>query len=243
MPSAGFLLVEALATMAISAVILVALGSLLGLMSRQADLTAQRTERMDAAGHALAAVARDLGSVARARWGGPGPRAFVFLGLPDRVLFAIDRSGEDRPVRTVAVLLQSAPAEGRSLVLRGEAALSPLDRGQDSLDFGVSRTLYAGEAEMRFAYVAAPVAGGPEILLDAWPAGETLPIAVRVAFTDPASGDILSSLRVPLRIEAEPGCAAPRKAFCSRVDERSLADGSGEPAPEPVGAVAAQQAR
>lgn len=243
-PGAGFLLVEALATMAISAVILVALGSLLGLMSRQADLTARRTERMDVAGHALAAIARDLGAAARARWAGPGPRSFVFAGQPDQVLFARDGSAEaEGRSRTVAVLLQSAPDAGRGRVMRAEAPLSPGDRDAGGLDFGPARALYAGEALVRFAYVAAPAAGGPELVLDAWPAGETLPVAVRVAFTDPGSGDVLSSLRVPLRIEAEPGCAAPRKAFCSRIDERSLADGSGEPASEPAGAAAAQRTR
>ncbi|WP_375454021.1 type II secretion system protein J [uncultured Methylobacterium sp.] len=241
-PAAGFLLVEALATMAIGAVILVAVGSLLGLMSRQADLTAQRTERMDVAGHGLAAIARELGSAARARWAGPGPRGFVFVGLPDRVLFSLDRPEGDRLSRPMAILLQSTETQAGGVVLRAEAALSPLDPGEGALDFGPPDRLYAGPALVRFAYVGAVGAGGPEVLLDAWPAGEALPVAVRVAFTDPASGDILSSLRVPLRIEAEAGCAAPRKAFCSRIDARSV-EGEGEPGAGPAGDVAARGVR
>lgn len=236
-PWAGFLLVEALATMAIGAVILVAVGSLLGLMSRQADRTAERTERMDVAGHGLAAIARDIGSIARARWAGPGRRSFVFAGLPDRMLFALDRIDADYLPRSFAVLLQGAETEDGSAVLRAEAPLSPLDRDEGALDFGPTRALYAGVARVRFAYIGAMGAGAPEILVDAWPAGETLPIAVRVAFTDPASGEILSSLRVPLRIEAEPGCAAPRKAFCSRIDAHSV-EGQDEPG-APQGGVAA----
>ncbi|WP_187275360.1 prepilin-type cleavage/methylation domain-containing protein [Methylobacterium sp. WL6] len=224
--------------MAIGAIILVAIGSLLGLMSRQADRTAERTERLDVAGHALAALARDIGSIARARWAGPGQRNFVFAGLPDRMLFSLDRTDADRTPRSLAILLQGTETKDGSTVLRAEAPLSPLDREEAALDFAPAHTVYAGTALVRFAYVVAPGEGAPELLVDVWPAAETLPIAVRVAFTDPASGEILSSLRVPLRIEAEPGCAAPRKAFCSRIDPRSLED-QGEPGVPTAGMAAA----
>ena len=227
--------------MAIGAIILVAVGSLLGLMSRQADRTAERTERLDVAGHALAALARDIGSIARARWGGPGRRNFVFAGLPDRMLFSLDRTDADRTSQSLAILLQGIETKDGSTVLRAEAPLSPIDRDEAALDFAPTHTIYAGTASVRFAYVMAPGAGGPELVVDAWPAGEMLPIAVRVAFTDPASGEILSSLRVPLRIEAEPGCAAPRKAFCSRIDPRSP-EGQDEPGAQP-GSMAATGGR
>lgn len=241
--NAGFLLVEALATLAISAVILAALGSVLGMMSRQADTLAARTQRMDVAGHGLGAIARELGSAARARWAGPGPRPFVFLGFPDRVMFALDRlDGVGRP-ETIAILLQSFESEDGAQVVRGESPLSPFDRGPGDLDFGSSGPLYAGRTSLRFAYVQASARGGPEILLDTWTTGDALPIAVRVAFTDPASGAILSSLRVPIRVGAEPGCAAPRKAFCSRVDEQAVAEESGEPVPFVVGNPPAQGGR
>jgi hypothetical protein len=208
--------------MAIGAIILVAVGSLLGLMSRQADQTAERTERMDVASHALSALARDIGSIARARWAGPGPRNFVFAGLPDRMLFSLDRSDADRPPSSFAIRLQGTETKDGSAILRAEASLSPLDRDEAALDFAPAHTIYIGHAPVRFAYVVAPSAGGPELVLDAWPGGEALPIAVRVSLTDPASGEILSSLRVPLRIEAEAGCAAPQKSFCSRFDPRSV---------------------
>ena len=221
-PSAGFLLVEVLATMAIGAVILVAAGSLLGLMSRQADRVADGIERLDVADHASAAIARDLRSIARARWAGPGPRNFVFAGLPDRILFSLDRTDTDRRVRSFVVLLQGTDTENGGAILRAEAPLSPFDHDETALDFAPAHTFYAGRAQIRFAYIAAPAGGAPELVLDAWPAGETLPIAIRVAFTDPGSAEILSTLRIPLRIEAEPGCAAPRKAFCSRIDPRSV---------------------
>jgi general secretion pathway protein J len=239
---AGFLLTEALATMAIGAVILVGVGSLLGLMSRQADLTAQRTERIDAAARGLAAIARDLEAVARARWAGPGPRGFVFAGSPDRVLLALDRLDTDRLARTVAVLLQSSETRDGGSVLRAEARLSPLYRDASTLDFGPAQSLYAGPARVRFAYVGATSPGGPELVLDDWAMSDAMPVAVRVAFTDPASGTILSSLRVTLRIEAEPGCAVPRKAFCSRVDDRA-AEGQGEAGAPLPSATASRGAR
>lgn len=229
--SAGFLLVEALATIAVSAIILSAVGSLLGLMSRQADRTAERTERLDVAGHVLAALARDIGSTARARWAGPGQRNFVFAGLPDRMLFSLDRIDADGTPRSLAILLQGTEMKVGSAVLRAEAPLSPLDRDETALDFAAAHTIYAGTGQVRFAYIVAPSAGAPELVVDAWPSGETLPIAVRVAFTDPASQEILSSLRVSLRIEADSGCAAPRKAFCSRIDPRSVEEQGGPGAP------------
>lgn len=229
--SAGFLLVEALATLAISAAILAALGSLLGMMSRHADLLALRAERLDVSSRALAAIARDIESMARVRWAGPGPRAFAFVGLSDRILFAVDRLDESRRPTTVAVLLQSAPSTQGMSVLRGEASLSPTSRAAAQLDFGESSTLYTGREPVRFAYVKASTVGGPEVLIDEWVEDDSLPTAIRVAFTDPATGDVLSSLRVPIRVEAEPGCAAPRKAYCSRVTEQTVLLGSGEAAP------------
>ncbi len=227
--------------MAIGAIILVAVGSLLGLMSRQADRTAERTEGLDVASHALAALARDIGLIARARWAGPGPRNFVFAGLPDRMLFALDYTDADRTPRSFAILLQGTETKDGSAVLRAEAPLSPLDRDEAALGFAPAHTIYTGTAAVRFAYIVTPGESGLELVVDAWPAGETLPIAVRVAFTDPASGEILSSLRVPLRIEAEPGCVAPRKAFCSRIDPRSL-EGQSEPG-APRGGMAATVGR
>ncbi|WP_238245726.1 PulJ/GspJ family protein [Methylobacterium iners] len=228
--------------MAIGAVILVGVGSLLGLMSRQADLTAQQTDRVDAATRGLAAMSRDLETVARARWAGPGPRGFVFTGSPNRVLLALDRLDADRLGQTAAVLLQSSETRDGGSVFRAEAPLSPLDRDASTLDFGPARSLYAGPARVRFAYVGAVSAGGPELVLDDWPISDAMPVAVRIAFTDPASGSTLSSLRVPLRIEAEPGCAVPRKAFCSRVDDQA-GEGQGEAGAPLPDATAARGAR
>lgn len=229
----GFLLVEALATLAISAAILAGLASVMGLMLRQADLAATRTDRLEREGRSLDALSRDIRAILRVRWAGLPPRSYVFRGEPDRIVLARARRGESGLRDTVAVILQSTDHEGGGRILRSEARLPPGATAIEQLRFDEPRTLYDGRSLIRFAYVGRGENGGPETLTDAWPVAGTLPVAVRIALVDPVTDALLSTLRVPILVEAEPGCANPGKAFCSHGDGKGEPEGEG-PAAETV---------
>lgn len=207
--SQGFLLAEALVTMAIGAFLLVALVSLVHLLTRADARTADLSRRVEAESRALDAIGRDLRPVVRARWGGAGT-PFVFAGTNRRMQFAV----RDPAVGDIRFVTLQA-GDGR--VLRTDAALPPFAGGPADLGPGATSDLYAGPSNVRFAYFQR-LGAGQEALTDTWTAPLDMPSAVRIALIDPATGAITSSVRFPLMVDAEPGCAAPRRGVCSYVE-------------------------
>ncbi len=221
---AGFLVVEALATFAISALILAGLASLLGVMLRAADRAADRVQDLETTARAVAALRRDIQLLARARWSGAAPRSFVFAGEPEKIMFAQSvPQGSGFRTATV-VVIQSVGIDAGGRLLRTEAALTPGAASLRELHFSPARNLQEGRSTVRFAYFARAREGGSEVLVDHWPSAVQLPAAVRIGIVDPATGGLLSSVRVPIRVDAEAGCAAPDIAFCSRADPKKSED-------------------
>ncbi len=221
---AGFLLVEALATLAISAAILAGLASVLGLLLRTADRVAVRVQDLETTGRTVAALRRDIQLMSRARWSGAARRSFVFAGEPDRIMFARSMPQESGFRATTVVVIQRVDRGDGARLLRTEAALPPGAASLQALRFGPALELYDGPAVIRFAYFARAGTAGGEVLVDSWPTDTALPSAVRIGVVDPTTGALLASQRVPLLVEAEPGCAAPTIAFCSRADPRKTSE-------------------
>jgi general secretion pathway protein J len=197
---------------------------------RTGDRAAARVEEMERSGRAVAAMARDIRHLARPRWSGAARRSFVFSGEPDRILFARWIRDADGLPAAELIVLQSVATETGGRLLKATAALPPGAMTLSALRVGPAEEVYGGPSLIRLAHFARSENGGPEVLVDAWPSATALPAAVRIGMVDPATGR-LSSLRV--LVEAEPGCASPKTAFCSRADPKassregeSSADGS-----------------
>jgi hypothetical protein len=240
-PRGGFLLVEALASMAIGALIIAALAALIGTVLRLGDRTAQGVETLETTGRALSALEGEIRLAARARLAGDGPKAFVFAGAPDRIVFAIDRMQEDGLTRAFAVAWQSAPTDGIVRLLRSEAPLPPGTGSLTAVSFPPAAEIYAGPAGIRFSYFKAQADGSGEVLVDTWTEPGKMPTAVRLALTRISDGALLDTLRVPILADGEPGCAVPGQGFCSHSDRQPGEDDgapdpmAGEPQPEPNG--------
>ncbi|RXF70284.1 PulJ/GspJ family protein [Hansschlegelia zhihuaiae] len=269
--SEGFLLIEALSAFALSALILVALLSLMGLLRRSADRAAASVETMEVTGRTLATIAGEIRLASRRRWaaepglqggpargpaqpapradedpdgrrrptqgarqdeaeggeGGPGQseaqrnRPFVFSGSPDRVLFALNPEQASGFRAPVLVAYQIDPS---GAVLRAEGALPPNATGPGAVRLGPVARIEPGPERLRFAYVERQPNGG-EVIVDVWANPLQMPAAVRIDRTDPATGLLLGSLRTPLLLDGEPGCAEPQKSFCSRVEKAQAAAG------------------
>jgi len=212
--------------------ILAGLASVLGLLVRTADRVAVRVQDLETTGRTVAALQRDIRLMSRARWSGAARRSFVFAGEPDRIMFVRPIPQESGFRAATVVLIQSVDQGRGARLLRTEAALPPGAASLQELRFGPARALHEGRAVIRFAYFARAGTAGGEILVDSWPADTALPSAVRIGVVDPATGALLSSQRVPILVEAEPGCAAPTVAFCSRADPRKPSeDKPAEPQP------------
>jgi general secretion pathway protein J len=208
----GFILAEALVTMAISAFLLVALISLLHLMTRADARTAELSRRTEADSRAFDTLKRDLRSVTRTRWGGAGTD-FVFSGSESRIQFAV----RDPDAGEIEFVTLSAEDGIIGRVIRTSVAFPPFVRTSAELGAGVISEIYRGRSNVRFAYFS-NLAGDQESLTDGWTQPLSMPSAIRVSLIDPNTRLIESSIRIPLMIDAEAGCAAPRRGLCSYVE-------------------------
>lgn len=217
--NAGFLLVEALASLVLSAFILVGLASLVSVALKTGDRTAVAVQRLETESRVFLAVEREVRRATRVRWSGEAKAEFVFTGLADRMMFTSRRAGADGLGRDVAIVYQSAEGEGGSRLLRAEAPLPPGTTDAQALRLSPQATVHAGHRAFRFAYFALQKDGSGEVLTDDWSEPTRLPTAVRLTLVDPATDQIIDSLRIPLLVDAEPGCAVAGRGNCSLVDE------------------------
>lgn len=219
---AGFLLAETLITFALSALVLVGLVASTTVLMRATDRSVANVGAADDLGRTLAALARDVSSLKRARWNGEEPQNFVFRGGPNSLYFAEEEPvpGGGRALGVVA--LREIEAGGGTTMMRASAHLSALASGWSDLGFGAGRAVPTGAARLRFHYLAEAGADGrAPSPVDIWASGPTLPAFVIVEAVEPGTTRLLVSTRIAVRADAEIGCAdrnPPRR------------DAAGEPA-------------
>ncbi|MEO3386695.1 hypothetical protein [Mesorhizobium sp. CAU 1741] len=206
---AGFMMVEALITMAISAMLLLGLASVTSLTFRALERATTVTGALESQSRVLAALARDIQGAARISFSGEDA-PLIFSGTPGDLIYAetLTRAGERPDMRVVRLQVR---LDGSNAVLsRSEAPLLPSARGVEELRFAQPEALFIGRALPRFAYVDASAGG--EAIRDGWSDGAAMPDAVLVSF---ASEENTTSLRIPLRVNAEPACAISGSRFCT----------------------------
>lgn len=210
----GFLVVEALTTLALGALVIAGLSGVIVMMLRFSDRTAADLQRREVLGRAVEVMEREIRAMTRVRLAAGERSPFLFAGRSDRMLFTLERTDETGLSAPVAVAYRIGTRDGVTRLARAEAPVPPAVASVDGLAFGKPGTLYAGDRGLSFAYFSTQADGSGEVLVDDWKEPGRLPTAVRVAVTAP-DGTVLESARVPLLVDAEPGCAAPGKGFCS----------------------------
>lgn len=138
-------------------------------------------------------------------------RPFVFSGGPDRLAFALSPVQLNGLREDVLVAWQIDEA---GAALRAEGPLPATATGLDAIRLGPVDRVEPGPELLRFAYVARQ-ATGDEVVTDAWTETLRMPDAIRIDRLDPRTLVLRGSLRVPIVLNGEPGCANPAKAFCS----------------------------
>lgn len=212
----GFLLTETLATFTISAFVLLGLVSASSVLLRAVDRSVAYVQDTDDLGRTLAAITRDVSGLARARWNGYEPQAFVFRGGPNSLFFARVERGPDGSSETRVVALREIVAGKGTRLVRSEATLRVDASSFDALHFGPQRDLGSGPARLRFYYVGAAVEGkaAPPRSRD-WPMGRVLPEAIIVEAVASDTGRVILSTRVEIRANADIGCLPVDKATSS----------------------------
>ncbi|MFP5075828.1 type II secretion system protein J [Rhizobium sp. YIM 134829] len=191
----GFILAEALVSMAISAFVLIALMSLVSMVTRASTRLSAANLEVETQTRTFATLSHDLEAIAPLRWAGPGA-GFIFRGRPDSLIFARQPSSPAEPNEFVRLTSTgTALSEERG----------PLPPDATALPIAASATQVQKRYVARFAYFGRGD-GATEVLLDRWERADEMPVAIRVSlFT--ANGSPAGALRIPIRITGEIGCA------------------------------------
>lgn len=230
----GYVVLEALATLAIGALVLAGTASILSLVLGGADRTARAVDVLETAGRAMAAIERDLADTRRVRIPGEeGEPVYVFAGSPSTLTFVAAEKGDDGRRRPVLVRWESLAVEGQRGALRRSVA--PFVPGAPLPAATRTDVIDTGASVIRFAFFSALPGGDGEALTDAWTDLGAMPSAVRLSRADPQKLTILSSVRAPLRIDADIGCISTTGGFCSLMPtgEVPKSDSGGAPAGDP----------
>lgn len=230
----GFLLVEALATLALSALVLAGAAALVGLLLRAADRTALSMERIETTDRAMEALARDIREAVRLPRpsGSGGGASMAFLGGAAQIMLVHERRGENGLALPVAVYWRSEATDaGRGRLIRSQAPILP-GRPLPDPESGEREVVDTGEAVIRFAYFGPDPNGAGEVLTDEWTTAEALPTAVRIGAADPGSLAVGRSIRVGFPTTAEIGCANPVSGYCSLTPNRRPPEDPANPAGE-----------
>ncbi|MBH0237856.1 hypothetical protein [Methylobrevis albus] len=233
----GYLLVEAIATLAIGAMILAGLASLSGLLLRAGDRAASRAGVVEVVGRTVAALRRDIAPAARLRWASPsgaeanaGLGDFIFTGTSSRLILARDVTGPDGLAAAVVTIFEVDRRDPRRRLLVAEAPLPREATGPRGLTLGPVREAYAGPLDLRFGYEGRGPDGVP-VLRESWTDPASMPAVVVIDILDAAGAPAYPPVRIPLRITAEAACIDITKPGCSLAPAGSGANpAAGEPA-------------
>lgn len=221
---AGFLLAETLITFALSALVMVGLVASAAVLLRATDRSVATIGSADDLGRTLAALARDVSGLKRARWNGEEPQGFVFKGGPNSLFYSQEAPTPDGGRELRVVSLREIAGDHGTALMRAQAHLPARAAGWSDLQFAPGRVVPTGPARLRFHYVAerGPDGRAPPPV-DSWPSGPTLPAFVIVDAIDAGSTRVLVSLRVAVRADGDIGCA-DRKQY-SRDDNSKQPQG------------------
>ncbi|WP_237154320.1 hypothetical protein [Oryzibacter oryziterrae] len=211
---AGYVLVEALATLTLSALVIAALASLVALQLRSADRASALLDAHEHQLRPLDAVAREIAGAVRARWAADNSQTFIFNGLADRILF-VERVGSPGRSELRAVAFQNEATDAGNRLLRAEARVPPGAMTLDDLHFSPSVAVDTSPYQYRFSFVL-PATAGQETVNPTWTDAGKLPQAIYVSLYNPGRRVAVAMIRAPLPIEAEPACVVRKdKGFCS----------------------------
>jgi prepilin-type N-terminal cleavage/methylation domain-containing protein len=202
----GFTLVEVLATMTISALLLAALLSIASTTTRVSARVERQANQIEERTRLLAALAREVRQAAPIRWAG-ADGAFIFSGTSRSMAFAADSVSSDGTADVVAVVINAYDVVARRTGNIGPNAMSFQD-----IALGQPEAMIDDRYRVAFVYYAR-LSDGREALLDAWADPSQMPTAVRLTLS--GRDGKTSTLRVKLETDAEPGCGFPKSSQCS----------------------------
>ena len=229
--SDGFALIESIAVLALSAMVLLGLLIASSLITRNSAAATRRANAVENLATGMEALRRDLAGARFARSGVEKDAPVLFVGQPQSLGFVVGYEGSDGAGSESMIWIEARNAGGASALVRSSARLLPQATSFAGAGFSNPAVLLAGPWSYRFSY-AEPGDAGPGWRPN-WSARATLPEAVRLEILDRSGQSALPPLIVGLHIDAEVKCVGDG---CPEEEETEgqLAEES-EPPPEDDG--------
>jgi general secretion pathway protein J len=189
---AGFSLIEAMAALALTAIIILALSSVTGQWLPNWRRGFVNLQRADLLGVGLERVVDDL-SAAEYVTPSAGAPAPLFEGDGSSVVFVRSAIGPDAYPHLEIVRLAEIKEDRGLAMVRTRARFAPTAPGApaQAIAFGDSVTLIRAPFHISFAY-----AGPDRLWLSSWKGREQLPEAVRISVRDTVANRVLSASTV-----------------------------------------------
>jgi type II secretory pathway pseudopilin PulG len=214
----GFALIEAIAVMLLSGLVMLTLLIATDLITRNARAATQRANAIEGLTTGLAALRRDIAAASFTRAGEAPDSPVLFEGAPRALSLARSTagSGEQSAGPTPAgslIRIESRYEQGRGLLVRSEAPMGLMNAGFAGAAFGSPVVLLTGPWTYRLSY--GRVTGPKMVWQETWTNARALPEVVRLEILDGGSGRLVATpLLVPLRVDAEIRCVPGEGGGC-----------------------------
>jgi general secretion pathway protein J len=202
----GFTLVEVLAALAITSLILVSLN----LASSGVRQSVERTHRSLADQAALSAAVgifqRDVQRIVKLRRAS-GASGFLFEGNARQVIYPVAGQRGASQGGLYLVRLAARDVQGGMQLVRERMPMLPGEIAGERQSWNDAVVLLEGPFELGFAYRAPQT--GDRAWRDSWSAAAAMPEQIRLTIEDRATGRLRVPVIVqPLQVDGEPECAA-----------------------------------
>lgn len=196
---AGFALIESIAVLALSGLVLLTMLIAADLVTRNSAAASRRANEIESLATGFNALRRDLAAAKHIVVGG-GEGKILFQGSSTSLGMAVE--GGDAGSGDNLVWIATQETDGRRLLVRSAAPLLPQTADFASAEFKDPAVLISGPWTYTFSYAQAV---GPSFSWTSrWSASRELPAAIRVEITHREGGRAISPLVVPLHVDAGP---------------------------------------
>jgi len=215
---AGFALVESIAVLALSGLVLLTLVIASDLVSRNSTATARTANTLETLAVGFKAVRRDLEGVRFIRIGTFAKDPILFSGTPLAVALVLADDGSGKNEGESLVLIEARFSNGVGTLIRSSAQLQPGAKGFGGVVFANQAVLLSGPWRYKFAY--GEMEEGSLKWREAWTAPDQLPAAIRLEVTGNSGNQVAPPLVVRLHIDSG-GCSDAARAECAAAQEAS----------------------
>ena len=202
---AGFTLIEALAALAITSLVVLSCGALLRESGYFFDRGTRAIDETERFAWAINRLRRDFASARFVAEAGAKTSAAAFAGQPEKVMFVAAGREASRDDELVEYAVE--PTEGGEQLVRRRAAWPGPSSHLSDIEPQDPVVMLRGPFSIAFVYAQAQP-DGALVWRDEWSGGDGLPHAVRVKLIDLASGaDFLAADEFLIRADAPLKCA------------------------------------